>query len=88
MANQQTIDTTWDKSQKVRGKNPDLYRKDAYGNMMYYPSYGKTSNMGWELDHKNPLANGGTDSIRNLQAMQWDENRKKGATYPYKKKSS
>ena len=53
--------------------------------MIYKPSYGKQSEMGWELDHKFPKSKGGTDSSRNLQAVQWEENRKKSDTYPYKK---
>lgn len=44
----------WDKGQAIRGKNPDLYRRDRYGNVMYRPSYGKTSNMGWNIDHSKP----------------------------------
>lgn len=36
-------DEVWDKASKVRGKDPDLYRKDKYGNQMYYHSYGKKS---------------------------------------------
>lgn len=36
----------WDKGQTIRGKNPDLYRKDKLGNIMYRHSYGKTSEMG------------------------------------------
>lgn len=79
------IEKAWEDAHKVRGKNPDLYRKDDYGNMMYKPSYGKQSQMGWELDHKFPKSKGGTNSSRNLQAVQWEENRKKSDTYPYKK---
>ena len=52
---------------------------------MYKPSYGKQSDMGWEVDHRHPISKGGTDSSRNLQAVQWEENRKKSDTYPYKK---
>ena len=60
-------------------------RKDDYGNIMYRSSYGKQSDMGWEIDHKHPKSQGGTDNSRNLQAVQWEENRKKSDTYPYKK---
>ena len=70
---------------KVRVKNPDVYRKDDYGNLIYKSSYGKQSEMGWEVDHIHPKSKGGTDSQRNLQAIQWEENRRKSDTYPYKK---
>jgi len=37
----------------------------------------KLTALGWELDHKNPIARGGTESPRNLQALHWEENRAK-----------
>ena len=40
--------------------------------------------MGWEVDHRHPISKGGTDSPKNLQAVQWKENRQKSDTYPYK----
>lgn len=75
----------WENAHIIRGKNPDVYRKDDYGNVMYKSSYEKQSDMGWEVDHRHPISKGGTDSSRNLQAVQWEENRKKSDTYPYKK---
>lgn len=74
------------KGDKVRGKDPNLYRKDACGNEIYRHSYGKETPMGWEVDHSNPKKNGGTDYSRNLKPLQSSENSRKGATYPYKKK--
>lgn len=79
----ETIQNVWNKAQTVPGKNPNLYRQDAYGNPIYVHSYGKTSEMGWEIDHKHPRSKGGTDNPRNLQALQTAENRRKGNTYPY-----
>lgn len=73
----------WENAHKVRGKNPEVYRKDDYGNLMYWSSYGKQTEMGWEIDHIHPKSKGGTDSQRNLQALQWEENRKKSDRYPY-----
>lgn len=86
MANTKQIENAWNNAKPIKGKNPDVYRKDNYGNTMYKPSYGKQSKMGWEVDHKHPVAKGGTDSSRNLQAVQWQENRIKSDKYPYKKK--
>lgn len=48
------LEQIWDKGQTIRGKNPDLYRMDKLGNMMYRHSYGKTSEMGWMLTIPNP----------------------------------
>ncbi len=72
------LDHIWDKGQPIRGKDPDLYRKDIYGNEMYKPSYGKTSEKGWEVDHSKPQAKGGTEHLNNLQPMNSSANRSKG----------
>lgn len=78
-------DRVWDKAKIIDGKNPNLYREDSYGNTIFYDSYGKTSQMGWEVDHLKPLSKGGTDHINNLSATQWRKNRQKSDKYPYKK---
>jgi len=41
------IKQIWEKANPVVGKDSKLYRKDTTGNIMYYPSYGKDSDMGW-----------------------------------------
>jgi hypothetical protein len=38
---QEQLDNIWDKGSRIRGKDPDLYRRDAEGNKIYKPSYGK-----------------------------------------------
>lgn len=73
-------DRVWDSARKIRGKDPDRYRRDEYGNQMYYDSYGKDSPQGWQLDHINPSSKGGSDSVRNLQAMNSRKNRSLGNT--------
>lgn len=80
------LDQIFAKGKEIPGKDPACYRKDACGNEIYRQSYGKESPMGWEVDHKNPKDNGGTNSMRNLQPLQSSENSSKGAKYPYKKK--
>lgn len=72
------INSIWNKAKKIRGKNPNKYRKDVYGNTMYKASYGKTSPMGWEADHIKPKSRGGSNSVRNLQALNSSTNRSKG----------
>lgn len=71
-------DKIWDKGSIIKGKNPNLYRKDVNGKVMYKPSYGKYSEMGWNVDHKKAKANGGSDSLRNLQPMNSRANSSKG----------
>ena len=74
-------DQVWNKGKKIRGKSPSLYRKDSFGNEIYYSSYGKNTTMGWEIDHSKPKAKGGTDHLNNLQPLQTTENRKKQDKY-------
>ncbi|MCH7573695.1 MAG: HNH endonuclease [Candidatus Marinimicrobia bacterium] len=71
------IQKVWDKSSAVRGQNADTHRRDDTGQIIYRDSYGKTSDMGWEIDHKNPVSKGGTDNLRNLRSLNWKSNRQK-----------
>ena len=82
MPSQTKIDKTWEKATPIKGKNPEVYRKDVEGNIIRKPSYGTKGEYGWEIDHKNPVSKGGTDNPRNLQPLHWQENRKKGNKYP------
>jgi 5-methylcytosine-specific restriction endonuclease McrA len=80
------VDAVWERGKPIRGKDPSLYRRDSAGNEIYRPSYGKESPMGWQIDHKHPIADGGSDSLANLQPLQSEENREKGDQYPWKPK--
>ncbi len=77
MASKKRIDDAWDKAKPIRGKNPDAWGKDASGNKIRKGSYGTHGEFGWELDHKNPKAKGGSDTPRNIQPLHWKENLKK-----------
>ena len=83
MASKRQQETAWQNTGRVRGKNPNLYRRDAMGNEIYKPAYGTHGDKSWEVDHSNPKSRGGTDSSRNLQAMQTKANRQKSDKYPY-----
>jgi hypothetical protein len=81
---QDEIEDTWNKAESISGKNPELYRQDKVGNIIYYHSYGKDSAMGWDVDHSKPLCEGGTYHKNNLQVLQAAQNRyDKNGTYPY-----
>lgn len=75
------LDQVWGKGQTIRGKDPDVYRKDIFGNVMYKHSYGKPSEMGWTVDHSKPQSKGGTDHLNNLQPMNTIANIKKNDKY-------
>jgi len=83
MATRGRRERAWQNTPSVRGKNPNLYRRDVFGNEIYKPAYGKIGAKGWEVDHSNPRSRGGTSLSRNLQAMQPRANRSKGDRYPY-----
>ena len=62
-------DAVWSKAVTVKNKSPDSHRMDPAGNMIYYNSYGKSSPQGWQIDHIHPQSRGGSDNLRNLQAL-------------------
>jgi 5-methylcytosine-specific restriction endonuclease McrA len=78
MASKKDIQQVWEKGKSVKGKDPDVWRKDPEGNRIRRGSYGTQGEYGWEIDHKNPKAKGGSDHQRNLQPLHWRENREKG----------
>ncbi len=67
----------WKNAKKIQGEDPDQYRQDPYGNKIRKNSFGKDSEMGWEVDHIIPKARGGSDATQNLQALQTKVNREK-----------
>jgi len=86
MTSQKEKDEIWEKGHKIRGRDPNLYRKDNFRNVIYKPSYGLNSPMGWEIDHKKPFDKKGTDTKWNKRPLQTEANRRKSSKYPYKPK--
>jgi hypothetical protein len=70
------IDSVWAKAAPV----PLLasFAVDICGATIEKSKYGQLVPTGWEIDHVYPVAKGGTDSLSNLQPMQWENNRAKG----------
>jgi len=69
------------KAKILKGKNPNTWRRDVKGNIIRFGSYGTKGRYGWEVDHKKPKAKGGSNHIRNLNPLHWQENRKKSDKY-------
>ena len=88
MATKIQREKAWDNAKKIRGKNPAQYRQDPYGNAMYKGSHGKSSDMGWDVDHIKPKSMGGKDTTKNLQALNSNVNRSKGASLVKKSRHS
>jgi 5-methylcytosine-specific restriction endonuclease McrA len=72
----------------VAGKPSTEYRKDPYNNIMKKSEYGKSSKMGWDVDHIKPSSRGGSNNIRNLQALNSSVNRSKGNSLQKKSRHS
>lgn len=88
MVSAKQVQRVWEKAQKIRGKDSNLYRKDPYNNTIYFHSYGKDSPMGWEVDHIKPRSRGGSDATVNLQCLKTSINRAKSNTLVKKSRHS
>ncbi len=63
----------------------DTLGYDICGKLIDYNDYRDIKSLhGWEIDHINPVSNGGGDNIENLQALFWRTNREKGDTVGWK----
>jgi len=81
---QRTINAVWSRATIVPGVDPNQQRKDVCGAWIHRSQYGTTTEnaFGWEIDHIIPVSSGGTDDLFNLQPLQWQNNRRKGDSYP------
>ena len=77
MSTKQQQEAGWDKAKKIPGRDPDMYRKDPYGDEMHRDSCGKTTQHGWEIDQIKPSSRDGSDHITNLQALNTKKNMQK-----------
>jgi hypothetical protein len=79
------IDEIFAKGKIVMGQNPTLYREDENNRLMYRHSYGKQSDMGWEIHHIMPFTGEGTDAISNLRPLHTRSSTKFSKWTPKKK---
>ena len=69
----------WRKGSIIPEYSGDVWRRDKCEKAMKYSDHGnRDSDYGWEIDHINPVSNGGGDDIINLQPLHWENNADKG----------
>ena len=62
----------WNRATVIPRIDPSEWREDGYGRRIRFSDYGnRDSQYGWTLDYIRPLAEGGADADRNLQAVHW-----------------
>ena len=69
----------WTRCQILQGHDPASWRIDEEGNAIRYADYGdRTSDYGWEIDHRVANALGGGDHPANTRALHWKANASHG----------
>ena len=65
----------WLKATRIEGYDPMEWRQDEVGSLIQFSAYGdRSSDVGWEIDHIVPLADGGPDILSNLRPLHWKAN--------------
>ncbi len=77
MTSKKDVEQVWEKAKPIRGKDPDVWRRDSEGNKLRHGSYGTQGEYGWEIDHHYPQSKGGSDNLKNLKPLHWEANREK-----------
>lgn len=71
----QKVLEVWRKGHISLVHDMNLWRRDDFGNMIYFHAYGdRSSEWGWEIDHIVADALGGSDQISNLRPLHWHSN--------------
>jgi hypothetical protein len=72
------INAVWQKGRAIQNFDAAQYRIDTCLQIMEFSRFGdRNADYGWEIDHINPVSNGGADTINNLQPLNWKNNASK-----------
>ena len=56
MVSERIKNKIWNDASKIKGKNPNTWRKDNCHKTVRRGSYGTNGEYGWHADHKHPVA--------------------------------
>ncbi|CAI8610052.1 unnamed protein product [Vicia faba] len=68
----------WEKADKVKGRDPDRWRRDPLGNLIFRKLVGCPGCLCHDYDHILPYSKGGQSTLENCQVLQATVNRSKG----------
>ncbi|KAF6171840.1 hypothetical protein GIB67_007361 [Kingdonia uniflora] len=68
----------WEKAEKIKGRDPDRWRRDALGNTLFRKLVGCPGCLCHDYDHIVPYSKGGKSTLENCQVLQATVNRSKG----------
>ncbi|KAM3290005.1 putative protein isoform X1 [Capsicum chacoense] len=68
----------WAKAEKVKGRDPDRWRRDPLGNIVFRKLVGCPGCLCHDYDHITPYSKGGESTLGNCQVLQATVNRSKG----------
>ncbi|KDP31263.1 hypothetical protein JCGZ_11639 [Jatropha curcas] len=68
----------WEKAEKVKGRDPDRWRRDPIGNIVFRKLVGCPGCLCHDYDHIVPYSKGGKSTLENCQVLQATVNRSKG----------
>lgn len=68
----------WEKADKVKGRDPDRWRRDPLGNLIFRKLVGCPGCLCHDYDHIVPYSKGGQSTLENCQVLQATVNRSKG----------
>ena len=74
----ETKKVVWQKAKKIPLYDEQIWRRDRCGLVINFFEFGNRNiDLGWEIDHIQPISAGGTDDLDNLQALNWNSNNDK-----------
>ncbi|CAM8932215.1 unnamed protein product [Rhodiola kirilowii] len=68
----------WEKADKIKGKDPERWRRDSLGNVVFRKLVGCAGCLCHDYDHIQPYSKGGQSTLDNCQVLQARVNRSKG----------